>query len=248
MKLLTAFILLLAAMLAPPFASAETKAPADATGVLSPEEQADGFKSLFNGKDLSGWWVRGTNKDAYQIKDGNLLVTGAEGGDWLMTDGEYGDFALRYEYRCVSGEGNSGVCIRAPKEGNPAFAGMEIQVLRPGWETPYQRAGGLYHTVAPTVEADKKFGEWNSVEVYANGANIRTTMNGTVIYDVQITDFTKEKLAKENVPDDWRKPLDDRPLKGYIGLQDHSDSVEFRNIRIKTLGGDGPKRKRDKKD
>lgn len=216
-------------------AFAETTVPAEATGKMSDEEKADGFKALFNGKDLDGWWIRGTNKNAYQVKDGNLLVTGEEGGDWIFTNDEYGDFVLRYEYRCVSGEGNSGVCIRAPKEGNPAFAGMEIQVLRPGWETPYQRAGSLYHTVAPTVEADKKFGEWNSVEVYANGANIRTTMNGTVIYDVRITDFTKEKLDKEAVPDDWRKPLDDRPLKGYIGLQDHSDAVEFRNFRVKSL-------------
>lgn len=229
------YIALLAAFTLSAIAYAETKAPAEAIGKLSAEEQADGFVSLFNGKDFDGWWVRGTNKDAYKVKDGNLLVTGEKDGDWLMTNDEYGDFALRYEYRCVSGEGNSGVCIRAPKEGNPAFAGMEIQVLRPGWETPYQRAGSLYHTVAPTVEADKKFGEWNSVEVYANGQNIRTTMNGAVIYDVQLTDFTKEKLEKENVPDDWRKPLDDRPMKGYIGLQDHSDAVEFRNIRLKKL-------------
>ena len=217
-------------------AFAETSAPAEATGKLSSEEQADGFKPLFNGKNLDGWWIRGENKEAYKVEDGNLIVTGAEGGDWIFTNEEYGDFVLRYEYKCLTGEGNSGVSIRSPKEGNPAFAGIEIQVLRPGWETPYQRAGSLYHTVAPTVEADKKFGEWNSVEVYVNGAHIRTTMNGKVIYDVQMTDFTKEKLEKEAVPDDWRKPLDDRPLKGYIGLQDHSDSVAFRNMRIKTLG------------
>jgi hypothetical protein len=216
--------------------SAETRAPAEATGKLSSEEQADGFKPLFNGKNLDGWWVRGENKDAFKVKDGNLIVTGAPGGDYIYTNDEYGDFVLRYEYKCLTGEGNSGVGIRAPKVGDPAYAGIEIQVLRPGWETPYQRAGSLYHTVAPTVEADKKFGEWNSVEVFVEGAHIRTTMNGTVIYDVQMTDFTKEKLAKEAVPDDWRKPLDDRPYKGYIGLQDHSDSVAFRNLRIKPLG------------
>lgn len=218
--------------------AAETKAPAEATGVLSPEEQAEGFKPLFNGKDLEGWWIRGSNKNAFKVQNGAILVTGEKDGDWLLTNDEFDSFVLRYEYRCVSGEGNSGVCIRAPKEGNPAFAGMEIQVLRPGWETPYQRSGALYHTVAPNVEADKKFGEWNSVEVYANGPNIRTTMNGVVLYDIQITDFTKEKLEKENVKDDWRKPLDDRPAKGYIGLQDHEDQVEFRNIRIKTLSGE----------
>lgn len=216
-------------------AFADTTVPAEATGKLSDEEKADGFKPLFNGKDLDGWWVRGPNKNAYKVHDGVILVTGDVGGDWMFTNDEYDNFVLRYEYRCVSGEGNSGVGIRAPKVGNPAFDGMEIQVLRPGWETPYQRAGSLYHTVPPSVEADKKFGEWNSVEVYADGPHIRTTMNGTVIYDIQMTDFTKEKLAKENVKDDWRMALDNRPAKGYIGLQCHSDNVEFRNIRIKTL-------------
>ncbi len=214
---------------------AETTVPADATGKLSAEEQTDGYKALFNGKDLAGWWIRGENKKAYLVNDGAILVTGEKNGDWLFTDNEYDNFILRYEYRCVAGEGNSGVGIRATKDGNPAFQGMEIQVLRPGWETPYQRAGSLYHTVPPKVEADKKFGEWNSVEVHADGPHIRTTMNGTVIYDIQMTDFTKEKIEKEKVKDEWRLPLDDRPAKGYIGLQNHEDKVEFRNIRIKTL-------------
>ena len=228
----------LAALLLLPLAAfAKTAAPAEATGKLSAEEQADGFKALFNGKDLDGWWIRGTNKNAFQVHDGVILVTGEKDGGYMFTNDEFDNFVVRYEYRCVSGEGNSGFGIRCPKEGDPAFQGMEIQVLRPGWETPYQRAGSLYHTVAPTVEADKKFGEWNSVEVYANGPNVRTTMNGTVIYDIQMTDFTKEKIEKENVKDEWRLPLDDRPAKGYLGLQDHSDAVEFRNIRVKTLGG-----------
>ncbi|HRK34872.1 MAG TPA: DUF1080 domain-containing protein, partial [Candidatus Hydrogenedentes bacterium] len=225
------------AIIAMPFVLAESPVPAEAVGKLSPEEESDGFKPLFNGKDLSGWWIRGDNKNAYLVKDGVILVTGEKNGDWLFTDNEYDNFALRYEYRCVAGEGNSGVGIRATKDGNPAFQGMEIQVLRPGWETPYQRAGSLYHTVPAGVEADKKFGEWNSVEVYANGPHIRTTMNGTVLYDIQMTDFTKEKIEKDAIKDDFRKPLDDRPAKGLIGLQNHEDKVEFRNIRIKLLDG-----------
>lgn len=220
-------------------ASGETKAPADATGTLSADEQADGFKPLFNGKDLEGWWCRGTNKNAFQVHDGVILVTGEKDGDYLLTKDKYDNFIVRYEYRCVSGEGNSGFGIRCPDEGDPAFKGIEIQVLRPGWEVPYQRAGSLYHTVPPTVEADKKFGEWNSVEVYANGPHIRTTMNGTVIYDIQMTDFTKEKIEKDHAKDEWRLPLDDRPMKGYFGLQDHSDKVEFRNIRVKPLPAEG---------
>lgn len=200
-------------------------------GLLTQEEAADGFAPLFNGENLDGWWCRGENEAAYQIKDGGiLLVTGEEGGDWLFTDDQYGNFVLRYEYRCVSGEGNSGVGIRSPKEGNPAFDGFEIQVLRPGWETPYQRSCALYSVQPPTVEADKPFGEWNSVEVMADGTRIRTTLNGTVVYDVHTTDFTPE-----TVDEDWQKPANNRPMKGHIALQDHSDAVEFRMMRIKRL-------------
>jgi hypothetical protein len=200
-------------------------------GLVTAEEAKDGFVPLFNGKNLDGWWCRGKNKDAYQVKeDGVLLVTGEEGGDWLFTDKEYGDFVLRYEYRCVSGEGNSGVGIRATKDGNPAFDGFEIQVLRPGWETPYQRSCALYAVQPPKVEADKPFGEWNAVEVMADGTRIRTKLNDTEVYDVHTTDFTPE-----TVKEDWQKPANDRPLSGYIALQDHSDAVEFRKMRIKPL-------------
>jgi hypothetical protein len=206
-------------------------------GLLTAEENAEGFYPLFNGEDLDGWWVRGTNKEAFLVRDGVLVVTGAKDGDWLFTNDQYDNFVLRYEYRCVSGEGNSGVGIRAAKEGNPAFSGMEIQVLRPGWETPYQRCGSLYHTVAPKVEADKPFGEWNQVEVLVDGARVRTIMNGQELYDVQMTDFTAAKIAADRIPDDWRKPLDDRVPRGYIALQDHEDQVEFRNLRLKPLPG-----------
>ena len=110
-------------------AFADTTVPADATGKLSSEEQADGFKPLFNGKNLDGWWIRGENKDAYKVEDGNLIVTGAEGGDWIFTNEEYGDFVLRYEYKCLTGEGNSGVSIRSPKEGERYFALLKVNTL-----------------------------------------------------------------------------------------------------------------------
>ena len=207
-----------------------------ADGLLTAEEAAEGFYPLFNGKDLDGWWCRGENKNAYQVKEGGLLlVTGEPGGDWLFTNDEFDNFVLRYEYRCISGEGNSGVGIRSPKVGNPAFDGFEIQVIRAKWETPYQRSGALYSVVPPEVEADKPFGEWNSVEVMADGTRIRTMMNGTQLYDANTMDYTPETVKEE-----WQKPANTRPLRGHIALQDHSDSVEFRNIRVKPLpGGEG---------
>jgi hypothetical protein len=235
MKQYRGFVLAMALLVPLVFAQETDKNASVKDGQLTEQEAADGFTPLFNGKNLDGWWCRGENEAAYQVKDdGVLLVTGEKGGDWLFTDDEYDNFVLRYEYRCVSGEGNSGVGIRAPKEGNPSFDGFEIQVLRPGWETPYQRSCSLYAVQPVKVEAGKPFGEWNSVEVMADGTRIRTTLNGTVVYDIHTTDFTPETIKE-----DWQKTANERPMRGYIGLQSHSDAVEFRLLRIKPLpGGD----------
>ncbi len=200
--------------------------------LISAEEAAEGFYPLFNGKDLDGWWIRGENKHAFEVQEGTLVVTGEGGGDWIFTTRVYENFVLRLEYRSVDGIGNSGVAIRATKDGSPTYSGMEIQVIQPGWETPWQRAGALYATVAPAVEADKPMGEWNRVEVLCDGPRIRTTMNGQELYDIKTTDYTEEK--------DWQKPLVDRAKVGHIALQDYGDHVEFRNVRIKPLpGGEG---------
>ncbi|MBI4558363.1 MAG: DUF1080 domain-containing protein [Candidatus Hydrogenedentes bacterium] len=210
----------------------EPTGPDWAPKLLGYDEAAEGFYPLFNGTDLDGWWIRGENKGAFAVEDDRLVVTGAGGGDWIFSDQEYENFVLRYEYRSLSGIGNSGVGIRATKEGNPAYTGMEIQVIKDGWETPWQRAGALYATVPPAVQADKPMGEWNSVEVLCDGPRIRTAMNGQELYDIRISDYTEDQ--------DWRKKLVDRAKIGHIALQDYSNHVEFRRIRIKPLpGGEG---------
>lgn len=207
--------------------------PAWAPGLLTAEEAQEGFYPLFNGKDLEGGYIRGENKKAFYVKDGELVVSGDPGGDWLFTNNVYENFILRYDYKCgTKGEGNSGVAIRASADGNPAFSGMEIQVIRPGWETNYQRSGALYSTVPPGVAADKPRGEWNAVEVLCDGPRIRTIMNGQQLYDIKMTDYTETK--------DWQKKLTDRVKFGHIALQDHSDDVYFRNFRVKPLpSGEG---------
>lgn len=204
--------------------------------LLAAEEAAEGFFPLFNGKDFDGWWIRGQNKNAFQVQDGKLVVTGEGGGDWIFTDRPYENFVLRFEYRCLSGIGNSGVAIRAAKDGPPSYTGMEIQVIKAGWENPWQRSGALYATVPPAVQADKPMGEWNAVEILCDGPRIRTLMNGQQLYDTKTTDYTLEAV-KGN---EWQKPLTDRAVSGHLALQDYANHVEFRNIRIKPLpGGEG---------
>src|SRR5437588_7363754 len=85
-----------------------------------------GFDSLFNGKDLTGWKSTG-NMKVWGAENGVIYVQGG-GGGWLMTEKEYGNYELRLQYKMSKGA-NSGVGIRAPLEGDPAYAGMEIQLI-----------------------------------------------------------------------------------------------------------------------
>ena len=88
-----------------------------------------GFTSLFNGKDLTGWKVHGGKLTGWSVDaDNGTIHTGKGGGGWLMTEKEYGNFEVRLEFKVPKG-GNSGVALRSPMKGDPAYTGMEIQIL-----------------------------------------------------------------------------------------------------------------------
>src|SRR5947209_17914656 len=98
------------------------------SGQSADQEPPKGFEPLFNGKDLTGWKVnKGGKMDVWGAENGLLFVKG-KGGGWLMTEKEYADFELRLEYKLPS-KGNSGVALRNPMDGDPAYKGMEIQIL-----------------------------------------------------------------------------------------------------------------------
>src|SRR3954469_22844851 len=84
----------------------------------------EGFVPLFNGKDLSGWVVKG-KAEGWQVKDGILRSEGGKGGEWLRSAKEYGDFALKLDWK-VSKGGNSGVFIRVPDKDAPWQNGYEV--------------------------------------------------------------------------------------------------------------------------
>ncbi len=228
-------LLTLCALLACQTMHAAPEPPDWVPALLTQEEATEGFFPLFDGESLDGWWIRGTNPDAFTVEDGLLVVTGEPDGDWIFTDLTFDNYVLRYEYRLPPEGGNSGVSIRAPRHGDPAFAGMEIQVLTPGHEIGWQSSGAIYAAVEPEVEADRPVGEWNSVEVLVDGPRIRTIMNDQTLYDILTTDYDEPGTGEE----EWRHTLADRPLSGHIAIQSHSDYVEFRNIRLKPLPG-GP--------
>lgn len=189
---------------------------------------ADAFVSLFDGKTTEGWTPVAGKSGNWKVQDG-LLVTQGEGGGWLSTNGEYADFIVQLEYRTRPG-GNSGVFIRSPRSGDPAYTGMEIQLLDDDDAQyknlkPFQYTGSIYGVVAAKRGHTKKPGEWNSIAIEAKGPKIKVTLNGTVIVDADLTDHADAAAQHPGIKRD----------RGYIGLQSHSDVVEFRNIKIKDL-------------
>ena len=194
-------------------------------------EVPEGFESLFNGKDLTGWQVnQGGNIKVWGAENGILYVNGS-GGGWLMTDKEYGDFELRVEFK-IPPKGNSGVALRSPLKGDPAYAGMEIQILDNQWYQenykglkPTQHTGSIYGVVPPSKDVTKPVGEWNKYRITAKGRQVTIELNGTKIVDADL--------------DDHKDHFKDHPgllrEKGHLGLQSHDGRVEFRNIYVKPL-------------
>lgn len=199
-------------------------------GVARAQGKKREFTSLYNGRDLSGWHVMGGKLEAWKA-NGEMISCVAPGGGWLTSDEKYGDFILRLEYRIKAG-GNSGVGIRYPSEGDPAHAGMEIQILddqAPQYASlkPAQYNGGIYYQAAPKTKAAKPVGEWNRYVIRARGPQVRVVLNGVEIQNVNLDEFTKAEGAYT--------PLAKRPRIGHIGLQSHGDDVDFRKIEIRKL-------------
>ena len=193
----------------------------------SAEDAPEGFDALFNGKDLTGWKVNeGGNIKVWGADKGVLFVQGG-GGGWLMTEHEYADFELRLEYKMPK-HGNSGVALRSPLKGDPAYAGMEIQLLDDAnWKDlrPAQYTGSIYDVVPPSKHVSKPFGEWNHMRIVAKGRKITIELNGTKIVNANLDDHKEHSKRHPGLLRD----------KGHLGLQSHDGRVEFRKLYVKPL-------------
>lgn len=203
-------------------------APLQAAG---PNRAPEGFTPLFNGKDLAGWRQYASQKNLWGVEDGMIVCRG-DGGGWLGTTRDYADFELRLEYRLKAG-GNSGIYIRAPEEGWISRRGMEIQLLddfHPSYANLdfYQHTGALYHVAAPTRRASKKAGQWNAMTIRILGRRLQVRLNGVALLDADLDRCRKDPAVAKEHPGLAR-------TTGRIGLQSHTDRVEFRNIFVKEL-------------
>lgn len=187
-----------------------------------------GYEKLFDGESLAGWEGGGADAAAcWRVENGELLCTGAE-GPWLRHVNQRGDFDLRLEYQLKSG-GNSGVYVRVPeggahrgKELDPGPSGVEIQILDDASDryrdlAPYQFSGSIYAIAPATEHVSRPAGRWNSLEIDCRGTKYEVTHNGVTI--IRADEKTFPELAE-------------RLKEGFLGLQNHSEEVRFRDLRI----------------
>jgi hypothetical protein len=196
---------------------------------------SNGFSPLYNGRDLAGWRVHGGKAEVWQA-DGEVLRCIGPGGGWLRTEVPYGDFVLKVEYRIPAG-GNSGIGVRFPAEGEPHLEGMEVQILddhAPEHKNlvDAQYTGSLYYQAPAKRNVAKAPGDWNAFEITCRGSQVKVILNGESVVDVDVAELTEGKGG--------HKPLSERPEFGFIGLQSHGTTVEFRHVELKNLATTTP--------
>lgn len=175
-------------------------------------------QSLFNGKDLSGWTIYGTEK--WYVEDGLLVCESGpdEQYGYLATDKHYKDFTLTLEFK-QEANGNSGVFIRSTVDGTKV-SGWQVEVAPPGHDT-----GGVYESYGrgwlikpdPKKDSALKMGEWNEMKIRLNGNKLTSWLNG-----VQMVTITDTKIGAG---------------EGSIALQIHDGGgikVKWRNIKVMT--------------
>jgi hypothetical protein len=202
----------------------------------------EGFVDLFpHDGSPAGWSVREWNDLAKEVKDtawtvaDGVLRSGPRRGTWLVSDAEYGDFILTFEIKL--GElGNSGVALRAPLKGDPAFDGMELQVADYRYNTgakDSELTGGIYRAVAPSRQIYKPT-EWNRFRIELQGDHLKATLDGQVVQDI---DLSRQEQGVKRHDGTAAPPVKDRPRRGHIGFQFLSRDgvpVRIRGARIKT--------------
>lgn len=175
------------------------------------QQTEDGFVSLFNGKDLSGWHI--TKEAPFNVKDGIIHLEGGSGS--LLSDQKFRDFELRLDFRFVNGSGDSGVFVRVEDNQkyqirtNSAFGPRGMGSIRAGKKEEIKTT--YDESVIPKIRRGKS--EWYSYSIVVQGQRAAVSVNG--------------------IPTATAEGLIDRA--GSVGFQAERSPLQFKNIRIKEL-------------
>lgn len=216
---------------------------------LTDDQKKEGWQLLFDGKSMSGWHKYGNLPigPAWKVADGAMYLDttakkagqGDNGGDIVSTD-TFSNFHLKLEWK-IAKNGNSGVMFYVQEDTakykEPWNTGPEMQVLdndgHPDAKIPKHRAGDLYDLISSSKETVKQPGEWNRAEIKSVNGKLDLYLNGTNSVSTQLWDDNWKKLVAGSK---FKAYPDFGTYKsGHIALQDHGNTVWFRNVMIRRL-------------
>ncbi|MFT4152500.1 DUF1080 domain-containing protein [Parafilimonas sp.] len=210
---------------------------------LTPQEKAEGWQLLFDGKTLHGWRTFKNKPGGWKADDGKLCsFTSGSGNADLITDSTYKNFELSIDWK-ISPEGNSGILYLVTEDYDQTFlSGPEYQLIDddgfPEKIEEWQKTGANYAMQPPSIKAANKPGEWNTTKIIVKNGKVEHWLNGreVVSYTLWNDEWKKEKTTGK-----WKDaPGYGASDTGHIGLQSSHSNVEssgicFRNIKIKRL-------------
>ncbi|MDF1850103.1 MAG: DUF1080 domain-containing protein [Verrucomicrobiales bacterium] len=207
---------LLSLLFLPPLLDA---APNELTG----EEKEQGFQLIFDGTGFDGWEQKGN----WVIQEDGSMFRNEKGGSIRFKEFPVpDDFELRFEWK-VGEKSNSGIYYRPTQ--------YEYQILangqHPDGKNPRTSAASLYFGVAPSRDATKPPGEWNTGRIVGKGTVIQHWLNGEKVISFDYTD----PAYAEHVELLKLRGGDLTKRGAFLSLQDHGDPVWYRTIRIREL-------------
>lgn len=221
--------------------SLSTFAQSSQINVLTEKEKNDGWRLLFNGKNLDSWKTfQGKEITGWKVIDGVLNNSGVgsdHGGD-IVTREKFQSFELYIEWK-ITPQSNSGIFYHVNEKIGKAIyeSGPEYQLIDDkGWPDKLhdnQYSGANYGMNAPQNAVVKNLDEWNQTRIIVEGTHVQHYLNGIKVVDYNLWD-SDWKTRKENGK--WKDyTYYGMAKKGNIGFQDHGGLAQFRNIKIKII-------------
>ncbi len=215
-------------------AVAATASAADNT--LTPQEKAEGWQLLFNGRDYTGWKCNNGKPVQSPIEDGAIMPYRC-GGYLVMYEKPFRDFILKCDVKMSPGC-NSGIFFRVSDPKDPVQSGFEVQIYDHAG-TSYHDFGAIYDLARPVKPPKlRPAGQWNSVTITCCGPKISVEVNGELICQMNCDEFTEVGRRPDGTRHKFSRrglPIKDFAREGYIGFQDHGHKVWFKNVKIKVL-------------
>ena len=228
--------------------NAEKNKPTSSENAKNSDKDS-GWVSLFDGKTLKGWHNYGKSSigEAWKITDGAFYLDTTKKEGWqtsaggdIVTDEEYENFHLRLDWKIAPG-GNSGIIFNIHEDTTKYKyvwqTGPEMQVLDNALHADSKiikhRAGDLYDLITSAPETVKPAGEWNHAEIISNNGSLEFFLNGTKVVSTTMWDDNWRKMIAGSKFKEWTDFGTYK--KGHIALQDHGNTVWYKNVEIKKL-------------